>query len=507
MRIISIFLAILFIQMVSAQGSPAIPNYTTSDTLSEITFTRDFEVPDNVQSGVGILSEKTTFKLTGYLKEIDPDSDDLTRYSDRAFEFENGTVEWHSEQIENDGSTRCMRTSGVKGSGKERISDLNIPYNINDGKDLNGNLVHVDSYNLKLKYNKNGLSGHPELSIVGKVLIPIEYTHSEIPVDATCNGNDATETFTRKDVVQVWFPLTLLDVDPTNDPFSGSLVGREPVENELEGTVLSGDPSTKFDGLVKVSPIVTLGTDGPWDVSWNIDVPNKEDIYKKDSDKDKLPDINETQLGTDPNNPDTDGDGLLDGWEVLGVFKNGKKVVDLPSMGTDPLKKDLFLEIDWMDDGTNSYKPENNALQIVVNAFANKSIYLHIDTGQWGGGNPIAFQPNSSWHKYDSFSDDDERTRYEANNKYLFDIKKNNFNKNRLGIFRYALFVAPKEESSGQAELGGNLYVALEYNDTINRKAGTLMHELGHTLGLGHGGRRVRELVYDNTHFKPNYRR
>lgn len=36
-----------------------------------------------------------------------------------------------------------------------------------------------------------------------------------------------------------------------------------------------------------------------------------------DSDKDGLDDVREKQLGTDPNNPDTDGDGLSDGDEVL----------------------------------------------------------------------------------------------------------------------------------------------------------------------------------------------
>jgi hypothetical protein len=35
-----------------------------------------------------------------------------------------------------------------------------------------------------------------------------------------------------------------------------------------------------------------------------------------DTDKDGLPDMRETQLGTDPANPDTDGDGLFDKEEV-----------------------------------------------------------------------------------------------------------------------------------------------------------------------------------------------
>ena len=36
----------------------------------------------------------------------------------------------------------------------------------------------------------------------------------------------------------------------------------------------------------------------------------------EDPDRDGLTNLQEYQLGTDPNNPDTDGDGLSDGNEV-----------------------------------------------------------------------------------------------------------------------------------------------------------------------------------------------
>lgn len=44
-----------------------------------------------------------------------------------------------------------------------------------------------------------------------------------------------------------------------------------------------------------------------------------------DTDKDGLPDVREKELGTDPNNPDTDGDGLTDGQEVLVYHTNPLK--------------------------------------------------------------------------------------------------------------------------------------------------------------------------------------
>jgi len=65
-----------------------------------------------------------------------------------------------------------------------------------------------------------------------------------------------------------------------------------------------------------------------------------------DSDNDGLTDAEEKTLGTDPNNPDTDGDGLFDGEEVK-VYK------------TDPLNPDT--DGDGFKDGDevkNGYDPK-----------------------------------------------------------------------------------------------------------------------------------------------------
>lgn len=54
------------------------------------------------------------------------------------------------------------------------------------------------------------------------------------------------------------------------------------------------------------------------DANWVARIGIHYTVYEfvKDSDGDGLSDIEEAQLGTDPNNPDTDGDGLKDGAEV-----------------------------------------------------------------------------------------------------------------------------------------------------------------------------------------------
>ena len=61
-----------------------------------------------------------------------------------------------------------------------------------------------------------------------------------------------------------------------------------------------------------------------WDGLWNDNNGGQGGVIRRgivernyiDSDDDRLPDVDEATAGTDPSNPDTDGDGMLDGWEV-----------------------------------------------------------------------------------------------------------------------------------------------------------------------------------------------
>lgn len=56
---------------------------------------------------------------------------------------------------------------------------------------------------------------------------------------------------------------------------------------------------------------------------------------ESDGDRDGLVDPEEAGAGTDPRDPDTDADGLLDGWEVKGF-----RGLDLPGLGCDPKAPD-----------------------------------------------------------------------------------------------------------------------------------------------------------------------
>lgn len=102
--------------------------------------------------------------------------------------------------------------------------------------------------------------------------------------------------------------------------------------------------------------------------------------------------IDPTHTGTDPLNPDTDGDGIWDGDEVYGTVED----LDLPAMGASPVRKDIFVEIDWMveseDCGSHSHRPSAQAIADLQAAFAASpvvnpyggptGISLHVDYGQ-----------------------------------------------------------------------------------------------------------------------------
>jgi hypothetical protein len=228
-----------------------------------------------------------------------------------------------------------------------------------------------------------------------------------------------------------------------------------------------------------------------------------------DSDGDRLPDCVETNTnifvsqldtGTDPSDPDTDGDAIPDGDEVLGTVQG----LALPLMGVNPLRQDILLEYDWFDDAlecaAHSHRPTAAAVAMVTAAFANAPVlnpdgssginFIH-DYGQGGvftGGNLIA--------------DADGVLIGGVNNAEFQNHKSANFAANRNGYFHYTLLphrYNTNSGSSGQAELpGDDLIVSLYCAGSDRNVAHTIMHELGHNLNIRHGGS-------DNTNYKPNY--
>ena len=269
--------------------------------------------------------------------------------------------------------------------------------------------------------------------------------------------------------------------------------------------------------------------------------------------------------------PDADHDGLLDSWETSGLYqdttvspaafgtcadaaKAGKSCVNLPAMGANPNKQDIFIQMDWLySDGANPMNPAHNhipplsSLSQVAATFALHQINVHFDLGNnyqgaqaaCGNGNapaPCSFiiqAPNFAARPLtDNAIGINENTLLCPANttcaysslpypvtsfEFGFDsIRDGNdvlqipahLSQDRFWAFRYALFAhalgGPYDASgnplnatplsySGIAQLpGGGFMVTFglwgNFVGTPFEVANTIHHELGHTLGLYHGG-------------------
>ena len=227
---------------------------------------------------------------------------------------------------------------------------------------------------------------------------------------------------------------------------------------------------------------------------------------------------------------DTDGDGLLDIWETQGltVTVGGiEEFVDLPAMGADAQHKDVFVEIDYMGPpsaGAHTHKPKAAAIQSVVNAFNNApvsnpdattGIHLHVD---YGSDAPLTWGAAATWGALshgEQLSHDANLGTGSYNWDEFDDIKEAHLTPGRAAIVHYCVFghnlsttlggtsgisrnASGADFGSGASDLIVSLGSWTGQVGTANEQAGTFMHELGHNLGLRHGGP-------DHTQWKPNY--
>lgn len=234
---------------------------------------------------------------------------------------------------------------------------------------------------------------------------------------------------------------------------------------------------------------------------------------------------------------DADEDGLLNSWEIEGYDNNNDDIidVDLPAFGANPLHKDIFVEVDYMAEHPqcssnpctsvgHTHRPDDTAIQIVVDSLANApvpnpdnqtGITLHVDYGQ-----PGALAGNTS--KSDRIPHRDRiQDQGTWDESALNQLRNTYFSPERRNIFHYAWFahflgggydpgVSGISTNKGAADCdtqfrqGASTFVVslgawTDNTGTINEQAGTFMHELGHNLGLCHGGSQP------DTNFKPNY--
>ncbi|MCY1043227.1 hypothetical protein OV208_18060 [Corallococcus sp. bb12-1] len=205
-----------------------------------------------------------------------------------------------------------------------------------------------------------------------------------------------------------------------------------------------------------------------------------------DSDGDGVCNLVETLLGTNPNNPDTDGDRLNDYAESFG-FGGG---LDLTALGANARRKDIFIEADYFP----GQQPTQAMLNRVITAFANApvsnpdgstGITLHVVVDQQIAAADVDLDLNPVWTDFDV-------------------IKGKYFAANRAPYFHYMLFAHRYAGGNSSGISRGipahDFVVTLGFAAGITelQLAGTVMHELGHNIGLRHGGT-------DDANYKPNY--
>jgi len=217
---------------------------------------------------------------------------------------------------------------------------------------------------------------------------------------------------------------------------------------------------------------------------------------------------------------DIDGDGLPDAWEKEGIDINNDGTIDLnlPVLGANWRHKDLFIEVDYMGKNSSTqpyhdHRPDDAALDNVKRAFRDAPV----DNPDGTTGITLHIEIDDEIpHQYvirvpDDF--DGIKTSYFGTAAQRGDPNSANILAAKRLVYRYCLFIHQyaywsgsawvTTTSSGIAELPGNDFIvslgAFDFDrGTRDQQEGTFMHELGHTLGLRHGG-------CDDINGKPNY--
>jgi len=155
-------------------------------------------------------------------------------------------------------------------------------------------------------------------------------------------------------------------------------------------------------------------------------------------------------------------------------------------------RRPIFVEIDWMEDGTHSHKPSQAVVDRIVQTFANAGYSLTIDVSNAVPPQailPIADSVEGSAAVQSIMA---QNFNHAGDSRYFYSLWGHNYSDN--GTFT---------TSSGAADQPGRVHLVTlgsfsGQTGTFSNQVGTFIHEFGHNLGQTHGGT-------DEGNYKPNY--
>jgi len=206
------------------------------------------------------------------------------------------------------------------------------------------------------------------------------------------------------------------------------------------------------------------------------------------------------------------------------VIESTNPTWDFPCPKTN--HKDVYVQVDWMQ----NHGPSKSAIQNVINAYKNNGIFLHAQYGNEVPHMALITGPNNGADTTDYtnikkifFGNSTDRSCDPSKLPAGFNGDCSTYISDRLTakrqVFHYALFAHQQSNnafSSGKSEVassspwgaGNDILVSLgSFSYAVgspDQQAGTFMHELGHNLGLDHGG--PYKIATDSSvNCKPNY--
>ncbi len=219
----------------------------------------------------------------------------------------------------------------------------------------------------------------------------------------------------------------------------------------------------------------------------------------RDRDRDGISDAIESSLGTNTRSRDTDDDGLEDGWELEGYRSDGYQYDDsnLPMLGASARHRDVFIEVDYLGGLTGGMSHDHQLHVDTINKA--KELYGTLPISNPDGRNGLALHLLQ-----------DEMIPYDGDLGGVAGMGGflTYFPERKRRIYHWAI---AGHGGGGQAYITSNWLVfgteggwpyGGSWLETDKFLAfATLVHELGHNLGLLHEGRSGRR----QENCKPNY--